>query len=534
MAFSSDNIGDELLDSINRPFRDLPDLLEALMRALAARTRLVAGSLSVEGRATLLLRRTGYEFVSEWIDEEPGGGEKPGRRKRAERREAEAVAATRSAGDMVLPISYAETPLGELRLRLDPPAPSEAERGLLSYFARHCGLLINRYHVRNWSQRRLGRPLLLIGLSKALRDLEAFVEISARGRLPVLLRGEFGTEKAQVAATIHCCGPTSNGPFVQVDCAVPGNGPAEWMERAQGGTLFLGDIDELDPRLQRQLPQFMPSQLHQWLQGTHGAPVRIIASTTADLHQRAREGLFSRSLLAELDFLSATIPPLRDRPGDIEALICHALEQNGYRPEEKRTDALVDFCGTYDWPENLFELERTVARLAVLTEKRPIGVDDMRRHAPAIVPAGRSGWIGSGPRRRPSAAEAAADHWVRCATGGEPAALASLHHALRKALLKLGSHYEEPISLGQLAREAGVSPSHLGFLFRTVVGMPFKVLLGHIRIRKARELLTADTPRNITQVAMSVGFSDLSHFEKSFRRIVGESPREYRRNASLH
>jgi AraC-like DNA-binding protein len=530
VAFSSENIGDELLDSINRPFRDLPDLLEALMRALAARTRLIAGSLSLEDGATLTLRRSGYDFIADWIGDD-ADDERP--RRRAARIEA-AAAAARSAGDLILPITYAESRLGELRLRIEPPAPSDAECALLSYFARHCGLLINRYHVRNWSQRRLGRPLLLIGLSKALRDLEAFVEISARGRLPVLLRGEFGTEKAQVAATIHCCGPTSEGPFVQVDCAVPGNGPAEWLERAEGGTLFLGDIDELDPRLQRQLPQFLPSQLHQWLQGTRGAPVRIIASTTADLHQRAREGLFSRSLLAELDFLSATIPPLRDRPGDIEALICHALEQNGYRPEAKRTDALVEFCGTYEWPENLFELERTVARLAVLTEERPIGIDDMRRHAPAIVPAARTGWGGSWPVGRPSPAEAAADHWVRCATGGDPAALASLHHALRKALTKLGSHYDEPISLGELARDAGVSPSHLGFLFRSVVGMPFKVLLGHIRIRKARELLAADTPSNITQVAMSVGFSDLSHFEKSFRRIVGQSPREFRRNASLH
>jgi AraC-like DNA-binding protein len=532
VAFLSDNIGEELLDSINRSFRDLPDLLEALMRALAVRTRLVTASLSVEGGPSLRLRRTGYDFVSEWIEED-SGDERHGRRRRA-RRQMEAASAGGPTGAVVLPISYADTPVGELRVRLDPPAPSDVECALLSYFARQCGLLINRYHVRNWSQRRLGRPLLLVGLSKALRDLEAFVEISARGRLPVLLRGEFGTEKAQLAATIHCCGPTSEGPFVQVDCALPADGPAEWLERAEGGTLFLSDIDELDPRLQRQLPQFLPSQLRQWLPGPRESTVRVIASTTCDLHQRAQEGLFSRSLLAEIDFLSATIPPLRDRPGDIEPLICHALERNGYRPEDKSTDALVALCGTYDWPENLFELERTVARLAVLTEERPIGIDDVRRHAPAIVPAGRNGWTGPASGGPASAGDGAVDHWVRCATGGEPAALAALHHALRKALIKLGSHYEEPISLGQLARHAGVSPSHLGFLFRSVVGMPFKVLLGHIRIRKARELLTADTPRNITQVAMSVGFSDLSHFEKSFRRIVGQSPREFRRAASLH
>jgi AraC-like DNA-binding protein len=62
--------------------------------------------------------------------------------------------------------------------------------------------------------------------------------------------------------------------------------------------------------------------------------------------------------------------------------------------------------------------------------------------------------------------------------------------------------------------------------------MPFKTLLGRIRILKARELLVSDAS-NITQVALTVGFSDLSHFERSFRRVVGESPREYRRRARL-
>jgi DNA-binding NtrC family response regulator len=508
VAFTSDHVGDELLESINRPFRDLPELLDALLRALAERTGLIAGTLRVRGAGMLQLRVDGPDVQSEWTDESAAGGGE--------------------ADWLALPLTYAEVPLGELRLKIEPaPGPDDAQTELLRHFARQCGLLIKRYHVRSWSERRLGRPLLLVGLSKSLRELESFLEISARGRLPVLLRGEFGTEKAQLAAMIHCCGPTAEGPFVQVDCAEPDGSPSQWIDRAEHGTLYLGDVDELTPRLQKQLSQYLPSVLRQWLPASGGGKVRVVASTTADLQERAREGLFSRSLLAELDFLSATIPPLRDRAGDIEPLICHALEQNGYLAEEKRTDDLVAFCGTYDWPENLFELERTVARLAVLTESRPIALDDIRRHAPGIVP---DGLIAGSPRR--DARWAAADHWVGCAIAGDQAALRGLHHALRKALVNLGAHYNEPISLDQLARNAGVSPSHLGFLFRSVVGMPFKTLLGHIRIRKAREMLAAGTRPNITQVAMSVGYCDLSHFERSFRRIVGQSPREFRRNAA--
>lgn len=515
VAFTTDHVGEDLLESINRPFRDLPELLEALMRALAERTPLVAGSLRIERLGTLLIRRAEGRLMSQW---QAGSGR------------VHPPAAPAAAQALTLPVSYAGDILGELRLRLEPPSsPADPETALLRYFARHCGLLVKRYVVRRWSEQRLGLPLLLVGMSKALRELEAFLEISARGRLPVLLRGEFGTEKAQLAATLHCCGPSADGPFIQIDCAEPGSGPAAWIKRAEGGTLFLSDVDELDPSLQKQLPQHLPSRQQQWLAGAGASQLRVIASTTADLHERAQEGLFSRALLAELDFLTATIPPLRERSGDIEPLICQALERNGYRAEEKSTEALIETCRAHHWPENLFELERTIARLAVMTEGRPIQPSDIRRHAPDIAvrfdrDSDRSG----------SASGAAAAAWVRRAIGAREEPAYGLHDGLSRALAYLGAHYEEPITLAQLARHAGVSPSHMGYLFRTGIGMPFKVLLGHIRIQKARELLAGDSTANVTEIALRVGYADLSHFERHFRRIVGQSPREFRRGALLH
>ena len=510
MAFTTDHVGEELLESINRPFRALPDLLDALMRALAERTPLVAGSLRLDGIGALLVRRGGRGVLTGW---HAGPGL------------AHPAGAPPVARALALEISYAGELLGELRLQLEPRSgPADPETALLRHFARHCGLLVKRYAVRRWSEQRLGHPLLLVGMSKALRELEDFLEISARGRLPVLLRGEFGTEKAQLAATLHCCGPSADGPFVQIDCTEPGSDPAAWVRRAEGGTLFLSDVDELDSSLQKQLPQHLPSRQQQWLAGAGPSQLRVIASTTADLHARAQEGLFSRALLAELDFLTATIPPLRDRLGDIEPLICHALERNGYRAEEKSTEALIETCRAHHWPENLFELERTIARLAVMTEARPIQPSDIRRHAPDIAVR-----FDRDTSEAEGASGAAVAAWVRRAIGADETPSPGLHDGLGRALAYLGAHYDEPITLAQLARHAGVSPSHMGYLFRTRVGMPFKVLLGHIRIQKARELLAEDPASNVTEIALRVGYADLSHFERRFRRIVGQSPREFRR-----
>ncbi|CAO3382462.1 helix-turn-helix domain-containing protein [Azospirillum argentinense] len=528
---------DEILHPASADFRSLPELIGGLMGRLADRAPLRGGALWLQDMGTLVLAQDRAGGRLRWTEDgDPNDAAA----------DPEAV---------VVPITYADAPVGEMRLVLDrAPDGAVPEAPILQDVARQCGYLAKRYEVRRWAERRFGRPLMMVGMSPALRELDAFLEQAAHSALPVLLTGEFGTEKAQLAAAIHGCGPRRDGPFVQVNGADPAGTPADWFARAAGGTLFLSGVDEMTPALQGQIVQHMPSQLGQWLDASGGwtlsangaasgmgAP-RVIASTTADLRRLAEEGRFSRPLLAELDFLCATVPPLRDRPADIEPLVLAALERHGGRADETRTDELIALCKAHSWPENLFELERVIARLAVMTGGRPIRQGDVRRHAPWMVggattatpeagphPAGHPG---GHPECAPAdpPASSPADRWVGCALTRDQDALARLHGGLRKALLFLGERFADPITLDELSRQAHVSPSHLSYLFRTELQTSFKGLLGRIRIHKARELLAADRRLPITEVAMCVGYGDLSHFEKSFRRLVGESPREYRRN----
>lgn len=503
---------DELLQHAYRPCRALPDLLKGLLDALADR----------QGLAGVVLRLNGADAPRVIASGSPGDAQRP-------------------AGSRSFPITYAAEPIGELRLSWPAGKSGHDWKDVGEEFARRCAYLIKRYHVQSWAAQRLGRPLLLVGVCEALHRLEVFVEKAAHSSLPVLLLGEFGTEKAQLAAAVHCCGPQRDGPFVEVNCADPSGLPAQWFEQARGGTLFFNGIDELARGLQSQLPQCMHSQLGQWLAVPDARDVRVIASATGDLGERVREGAFSRQLQAELDFLTITVPPLHERPGDMPALVTAALERHGFDPQRTCTDELVRLCRRHAWPENLFELERVVARLAVMNDGQPIRESDVARHTPWLLASAPAETLAETPAepvpaparttRLPSPIPTG--HWVRCAVARDASELIRLHAALRKALLYLGEHYAEPISLEQLADQAHVSPSHLGFLFRSGLSTTFKPLLQQIRIEKAKEMLGSDAGHRITEVALSVGFGDLSHFEKSFRRIVGSSPREYRRAVVL-
>ncbi|CCD03681.1 sigma 54-interacting transcriptional regulator [Azospirillum baldaniorum] len=306
---------DEILHPASADFRSLPDLIGGLMGRLADRAPLRGGALWLQDMGTLVLAQDRAGGRLRWTEDgDPNDAAA----------DPEAV---------VVPITYADTPVGEMRLVLDQAPDGVApEAPILQDVARQCGYLAKRYEVRRWAERRFGRPLMMVGMSPALRELDAFLEQAAHSALPVLLTGEFGTEKAPLAAAIHGCGPRRDGPFVQINGADPAGTPADWFARAAGGTLFLSGVDEMTPALQGQIVQHMPSQLGQWLDApggwTHsgngagngmangmGSP-RVIASTTADLPAGwRRKGRFSRSLLAELDFLCATVPPLRDRPG---------------------------------------------------------------------------------------------------------------------------------------------------------------------------------------------------------------------------
>lgn len=458
------------------------------------------------------------------------------------------------------PVALGGRILGDLRLTPpDTPAGVERAAALVEPLARHCALLVQRHAVRDWTAARLGRPWLMAGMSPGIRALDTFIERAAPSPLPVLLRGHYGTETSLVAASLHARAPWCDGPLVPLDGSDPDGAPAQWLARAAGGTLVLNDVDALPPawqaRLARHLGTLPPLGLAAPANAPpltgNGAPpdapppARVIATTTVDLEERQRRGAFSRPLWDWLSCLTAEVPPLKARQGDMRALLAAALDRHGHTPAERLDDALVQAAQAYHWPENWLELDRLVARLAVLAAGPRIGRRDIALHAPTLAPL-----LPPEPRPAPAAPTSPArlptdmpdiaagegvhvgmgpDRWVALALRPDPRDLGVLHPGLRRALVYLGRSYAEPVFLPQVAEQAHVSASHLRLLFRRDLGLSCKALLNRIRVRQAQTLLR-DQPRlPVTEVALQAGFADLSHFERSFRRLVGQSPREYRR-----
>lgn len=208
----------------------------------------------------------------------------------------------------------------------------------------------------------------------------------------VLLLGESGTGKSQVARQIHYLSPRATGPFVQVHCAsltealletelfgreesTNGGGAAQEgvLARADGGTVFLDEIGDM--------PTAMQVKLLRFLQGNEFVPVggresrqvnlRVIAATNRDLDAAVKAGEFREDLYYRLNVFGITIPPLQERREDILGLTEAFLLRRGI-PISKITDRALQRLSAYAWPGNVRELHNVLERATILAGDAPL------------------------------------------------------------------------------------------------------------------------------------------------------------------
>jgi len=231
----------------------------------------------------------------------------------------------------------------------------------------------------------------------------------------VLILGETGTGKELIARHIHAHSARRSKPFVEVNCAaIPAalieselfghergafTGATERrigrFEEASGGTLFLDEIGELSRLLQAKLLRVLQTGEFSRVGGsrTMHSDARIIAATNRDLEKDTAAGRFRADLYYRLNVVTLQVPPLRERPADIPALVDHFNRRftPPYGQPLTFDGPAMRRLAEYPWPGNVRELEHVIERLAVLSAGACVGAQDLPLHLATAVPAHEPG-----------------------------------------------------------------------------------------------------------------------------------------------
>jgi len=237
----------------------------------------------------------------------------------------------------------------------------------------------------------------IIGKDEKMIELSRMIQKVAQSDTSVLLQGESGTGKELFARAIHNFSERKDGPYITINCAaIPGEllenelfgsekgaftgAHARKMgkfEIANGGTIFLDEIGDMDISLQAKLLRVLQQKSFERLGGTKtvDVDVRVIAATNMDLPELIRLKKFREDLYYRLSVFPLIIPPLRERAGDVPLLAESFVEKfcrEMRKPSKSLSKDAVSLLEKYHWPGNVRELENTIERSIILAESKKI------------------------------------------------------------------------------------------------------------------------------------------------------------------
>jgi transcriptional regulator with PAS, ATPase and Fis domain len=233
--------------------------------------------------------------------------------------------------------------------------------------------------------------------SSAMREVLNKAKRAARSNAVVLITGETGCGKEVIARAMHSYSLRCGKPWVDVNCAAL---PDQLMESelfghekgafsgadsmkpglfelAHGGTIFLDEIGELDPKMQVKLLRVLDGVPYYRLGGVRKVTVdvRIVAATNRDLEEDSRTGKFRHDLFHRLDQIHIHVPPLRERREAIAPLAQFFLTE--FAPTLHFKEEALEALLCYDWPGNVRQLRNAVIKAAIATESDAIGLADL-------------------------------------------------------------------------------------------------------------------------------------------------------------
>ncbi len=258
----------------------------------------------------------------------------------------------------------------------------------------------------------------MVGADYRMQKVFDLVETVAESRTTVLIGGESGTGKSMVARALHERSPRKAAPFITFACgSIPetlleselfGHSKGAFtgadsdkpgkLRASDGGTLFIDEINSATPALQLKLlrvlqeKQFEPVGSHE----TVKVDVRFVLASNEPLDELVKQGKFREDLYYRINVVKVSLPPLRERSGDIARLSEHFLHK--YCDETGKvitglTEQAMDALRRYRWPGNVRELENAMERAVVLSHGNVIGLDELPETIQFQTPDGRPGFV---------------------------------------------------------------------------------------------------------------------------------------------
>jgi PAS domain S-box-containing protein len=236
----------------------------------------------------------------------------------------------------------------------------------------------------------------MIGRSQGMLKQIQIAKQAAKDASTILVTGESGTGKELLSHALHAAGPRADAPFVKVDCAsIPANllesilfgfekgaftgalkSKMGKFELADGGTIFLDEIGELDISLQAKLLRVLQEREVERIGGSYPikVDVRVIAATNRNLLEAVNQGTFRQDLYYRLNIINLELPPLRKRIEDIPLLSNDILTKKNYqyKKECRLNEESMAILQNYDWPGNVRELENVIERAVLLSDEGAI------------------------------------------------------------------------------------------------------------------------------------------------------------------
>lgn len=278
--------------------------------------------------------------------------------------------------------------------------PKPFTQNQLEHLLKKVSLVINLKKENETLKAEQKRNPLFFGMtSTASQRLEAFVKQISSSDATVLLTGESGTGKSEIAKHIHRNSSRSTKPFIVVNCTSLAESLLESeifghvkgaftgaisdkigkFELAHHGTLFLDEIGDLSLDAQSRLLRFLQEKVIERVGGnqTLSIDARVIAATNKNIEKAVAEGTFREDLFYRLNVFECTLVPLRHRKEDIPVLIHQFMQELGKRPNLQISHEAEDALCKYSWPGNIRELRNIMERLTVLCQNEEITFDDL-------------------------------------------------------------------------------------------------------------------------------------------------------------